>query len=270
MRRAGAQPTSVPVMSTRRVWLVTHPKGLVARGADPVLAEDELDALGLDASAGHFVGSLGEASVWVHAIAHDVLPEPWTAVGLRALHGVVDASVFAAAVRAVQIATFADTHRFCGRCATPTRPLEGERALRCPACELTTYPRISPVVIVLVRRGAQALLARSPRFPQPFYSTIAGFVEVGETLEEAIAREVREEVGVEVGALRYFGSQPWPFPHQLMIGFMAEWTAGEIAVDGVEIDEARWFDADALPRVPAPMSIARQLIDAWVREVRAP
>lgn len=257
-------------MSTPRVWLVTHPKGLVARGTDPLLAEHELTALGLDASAGQLVGPLGETSVWVHSLAHDALPEPWAVIGLRALHGLVDATVLAAAVRAVQLATFADTHRFCGRCATPTRPLPGERALRCPACELTTYPRISPVVIVLVRRGAQALLASSPRFPQPFYSTIAGFVEVGETLEEAIAREVREEVGIEVGSIRYFGSQPWPFPHQLMIGFTAEWKAGDVVVDGVEIDDARWFDADALPRVPAPLSIARQLIDAWVREVRSP
>lgn len=255
-------------MSARRVWMVSHSSGLVARGAEVVLDEADLIELGLDPAVGHAVGALGDASVWVHALAEAEPPAPFATIGLRALHGSADASVLAAAVRAVQIATFADTHRFCGRCATPTVPLVGERALRCPACELTSYPRISPVVIVLVRRGEQALLARSPRFPQPFYSTIAGFVEAGETLEEALAREVREEVGVEIGEIRYFGSQPWPFPHQLMIGFTAEWAGGEIAVDGVEIDDAQWFDADALPRVPPPMSIAGQLIDAWVREVR--
>ncbi|WP_075097834.1 NAD(+) diphosphatase [Sandaracinus amylolyticus] len=255
-------------MDIARVFLVTHPKGLVLRDASPLLDEGDLLALGLDAASARRVGELGGATSWVCSLARDALPPPYSAIGLRALHAMVGAEVFGCAMRAVQLAGFVDTHRFCGRCATPTVPVEGERALRCPACELTSYPRISPVVIGLVRRGDRALLARSPRFPMPFYSTLAGFVEIGETLEEALAREVREEVGIEIGAIRYFGSQPWPYPHQLMIGFMAEWTSGEVRVDGVEIADAQWFRADELPMVPAPMSIARQLIDAWAREAR--
>src|SRR5262249_3755857 len=142
-----------------------------------------------------------------------------------------------------------------------------ERCMKCPACGLTAYPRIAPAVIVLVRRGEEALLARGARFPLPFYSTLAGFSEVGETLEQTVAREIREEVGVEVKDVRYFGSQPWPFPHSLMIGFTAEWAGGEIKCDPTEIADAKWFRADALPLVSPPLSIARRLIDAWVAEV---
>jgi NAD+ diphosphatase len=130
-----------------------------------------------------------------------------------------------------------------------------------------TYPRISPAIITLVRRGDEALLANSGRFPVPMFSTLAGFCEVGESLEETLVREVREEVGLEVANVRYFGSQPWPFPNSLMIGFTADWAAGDIQVDGEEIKEARFFAADALPRIPPRLSIAWSLINAWVREV---
>lgn len=141
--------------------------------------------------------------------------------------------------------------------------------MRCPACGLLAYPRIAPAVIVLVRRGDEALLARNARFPLPFFSTLAGFAEIGETLEETVAREIREEVGIEVRNPRYFGSQPWPFPHSLMVGFMADWASGELRLDEREIAEARWCRADALPLIPPPVSIARRMIDAWVDEVTA-
>jgi len=164
------------------------------------------------------------------------------------------------------VVDFERTHRFCGRCGVPTEPVSGERARRCSACKLTAYPRISPAVIVLLRKGSRALLARAAHFPLPFFSTLAGFVEIGETLEDTCAREIREEVGVEVGRLRYFGSQPWPFPHSLMVAFIAEYAGGEIRVDGKEIVEANWFAPDALPLVPPRASIARRMIDAWVAE----
>lgn len=251
-----------------RAWMVTHAKGLVTRHGSPLLSVDDVVALGLDPGAGERVGLLGERAVHVHALAATELPGAFAPLGLRALHGAVADEVFAMAIRAVQVATFVDTHRFCGRCAAPTVPVEGERCLRCPSCGLAAYPRLSPVIIVLVRRGHEALLARSPSFPSAFYSALAGFVEIGETLEQTLVREVREEVGIEVRDARYFGSQPWPFPHQLMVGFTAEWADGEVRVDGVEISDARWFRADALPEVPPPLSIARQLIDAWVDDVR--
>lgn len=249
-------------------YVVVHRKGLVlARGEPaPWLSPAEMDEVGLDSSGAHYLGRLDGEDVFVLPTSDDP-PAPFTVNGLRNLFGRFSDETFAVAGRATQIAAFLDTHRFCGRCATPTERAPGERALACPKCKLVQYPRVTPAVIVLVRRGDQALLARSGRFPLPFFSTLAGFVEAGESLEQTIAREIHEEVGVEVTNVRYFGSQPWPFPHQLMIGFTADHAAGEIAIDGEEIAEARWFDAADLPLVPPTASIARRLIDAWVADV---
>ena len=137
----------------------------------------------------------------------------------------------------------------------------------CSSCDLHVYPRISPAIITLVRKGDLALLASNAKFPGAFYSTLAGFADIGESLEETLVREVREEVGIAVRDVRYFGSQPWPFPSSLMIAFTAEWESGEIVVDPAELSDAQWFAADALPMIPPPVSIARRLIDAWVTEV---
>jgi NAD+ diphosphatase len=175
---------------------------------------------------------------------------------------------FGLAGRAMHVIDWATTNRFCGRCGTATVLSTKERSMTCPACGLSAYPRIAPAIIVLVRRGDQALLARNAKFPGAFYSTLAGFSDIGESLEETLAREVREEVGIEVRDIRYFGSQPWPFPHSLMIGFTAQWASGEIRVDGEEIADAQWFSWSELPPIPPPISIARRLIDAWVEELR--
>src|SRR5262249_6174054 len=149
--------------------------------------------------------------------------------GLRALYGRLSDEHYAIAGRAAQILVWDQTHRFCGRCGEPTVHAPTERAKLCPSCGLLSFPRLSPAVIMLVRRGAdEFLLARNRAFADGFFSVLAGFVEPGESLEEAVAREVEEEVGLEVDSIRYFGSQPWPFPHQLMIGFVARYASGEI------------------------------------------
>jgi NAD+ diphosphatase len=140
--------------------------------------------------------------------------------------------------------------------------MEGEAAMRCPACGLLAYPRISPAVMVLVRDGDKLLLARSPHFKPGVFSALAGFVEPGETLEQCAAREVREEVGIEIANLRYFDSQPWPFPNSLMVAFFADYAGGTIRPDPAEIAEAAWFSPDELPILPDPISISRRLIDA--------
>lgn len=198
----------------------------------------------------------------------DLLGDPDLLDGLlplMGLYGRVDETRWTLAGRAVQLVEWERTHRYCGRCATPTEPAPGERARRCPACGLLAYPRLAPAVITLVEReDGAALLARGRSFRVPMYSCLAGFVEPGETLEEAVRREVREEVGVELGEVRYRASQPWPFPHSLMIGFEATWASGDIVIDESEIEDAQWFTPDELPMVPPGVSIARTLIDAWV------
>jgi NAD+ diphosphatase len=258
-------------MTPRHAWFLVHSSGLIVRrdGADVQLpTDDDAAALGASLEAAHDVGLLGDARALAAPVDREgVLVSPLEVVQLRRLYGLFDDERFMMAGRATQIVEWAGTHRFCGRCATPTERVSSERSLRCPDCGLLAYPRIAPAVIVLVRRGDEALLARGARFPAAFYSTLAGFVEVGESLEDTLAREVREEVGVEVKDVRYFGSQPWPFPHSLMVGFVAHWAAGEIRVDGHEILDAGWYRADVLPPVPPRLSIARRLIDAWVDEV---
>lgn len=183
---------------------------------------------------------------------------------LRQLHGVWSDADFGLAGRALGLVGWDRDHRFCGRCGGATERSTTERSRVCTRCRFGVYPRISPAVIVLVERGGAALLARSSRFPLPFFSTLAGFVEVGETLEETVAREVHEESGIVVTNVRYFGSQPWPFGGSLMVGFVAEWASGEIVADPVELAEAGWFGPNELPRLPPKLSIARALIDDFV------
>jgi NAD+ diphosphatase len=223
-----------------------------------------VQSCGLDLSASHYLGQLDGEDCFAVAAEGAKAHSQFKAEGLRALYGLMGEELFAVAGRAVQIAAFGLTHRYCGRCGLETVRDGVERCTRCAACELAFYPRIAPAIIVLVRRGDEALLARSSRFTSDFYSTLAGFVEAGESLEQTLAREVREEVGIEVGNVRYFGSQPWPFPHSLMVGFFADYAGGELAVDGSEIIDARWFSKKALPSIPPRPSIARRLIDAWV------
>jgi NAD+ diphosphatase len=189
--------------------------------------------------------------------------------GLRPLYGRLDDALFSLAGRAVQIVDWDRTHRYCGRCGSPTADQTSERAKVCPACGLTNYPRLAPAVIVRVERVTaagerQILLARNHRFPDGMYSVLAGFVEPGETLEECVQREVAEETAVQVTNIRYFGSQPWPFPHSLMIGFVADYLNGEPTPEPGELADARWFAAGSLPRLPGPPSIARRLIDDWL------
>jgi len=208
------------------------------------------------------------------AVDSDTLPEQLSLLGnaelvpMRQVFGVAGPEAFAMAGRATQLIDWQLTHRFCGRCGHPTRLHDSDFAMHCPQCFLNAYPRISPAVMVLVRRGAQFLLARSPHFKPGVFSALAGFVEAGETLEQCAAREVMEEVGIQIGHLRYFHSQSWPFPNSLMIAFFADYVSGEINPDPSEIEAADWFDIDQLPRLPDHVSIARQLIEGALKELR--
>jgi NAD+ diphosphatase len=221
----------------------------------------------------HVVGLLGGA-VW-HAVDVPVEvadPSDGAAVDLFGYHGRAGEEAWLAAGRAVQLVEWGRTHRFCGRCGTPTEPAPSpERAMRCPSCGLAAFPRLAPAMITLVTRGddgpdQEALLARGVLWKVPMYSCLAGFVEPGESLEAAVGREVKEEVGLTVGDIRYQSSQPWPFPHSLMCGFRARYVAGEIVPDPAEIADAGWYRRDDMPPIPPGISIARKLIDAWLRE----
>jgi NAD+ diphosphatase len=196
-------------------------------------------------------------------------PKGMSFVGLRQLFGLLSDGFFRVSGYASQIVEWDQTHQYCGRCGAAAADDPEDRAKLCPRCGLKSFPRIAPAVIAAVTRSDRILLARAKRFPVKLYSVLAGFVEPGETLEECLVREVREETGVEVSGLRYFGSQPWPFPHSLMIAFTAEWSGGDIRIDDREIVDAGWFSADALPPIPDKVSIARRLID-WFVEKNTP
>lgn len=185
---------------------------------------------------------------------------------LRSLHTRLPEDLFAIAARAVQLIEWDRNHQYCGHCAMPTLQLPTERVKSCPQCHLRQYPKLSPAVIMLIYKGDQLLLSREPRFRPGMYSVLAGFVEPGESLEEAVARETREEVGLEIQNIRYFGSQPWPFPNSLMMGFTAEYASGNITPAPGEIEEAAWFDKANLPPIPGNLSISRKLIDWFVRD----
>lgn len=238
---------------------------MAVRGGDVAVMERDSWA-GDPSDIALFVGTVDGRHVWA-VDDNDQEADVEGFVNLMRLYGSVDEPVWAAAGRAVQLVDWNRNHRFCGRCATPTEMAPGERARRCPSCGLHAFPRLAPAIITLVHRDdGRVLLARNARWPTAMFSCLAGFVEPGESVEDAVRREVQEEVGLEIGALRYFGSQPWPFPHSLMLGFHARWKGGEIAVDGDEIAEARWFSPDALPEVPGRISIARKLIDDWLMD----
>jgi NAD+ diphosphatase len=184
--------------------------------------------------------------------------------GLKTLFGKIDENRLWVAGRANQLVRWSRHHRYCGKCGQKTADKEDERARICTACGLVNYPRVSPAIIVAVIKDDQILLARSGRFPGGFFSVLAGFVEPGETLEACVQREVREETGIEVENIRYFGSQPWPFPDSLMVAFTADHAGGKIQIDGNEIVAADWYTRDRLPDIPPEISIARQLIDWFV------
>ncbi len=233
-------------------------------GAPPDRAE--LSHLGLPCADGHYLGRLEGKDCYSVLLSPDVRVPPGMGLfSLRELYAIMDEPLFAVAVRAYLIAQWARDNRFCGRCGAAASPAASERAMICPQCGLKSYPRIAPAVIVAVTKKDRLLLARARRFTRNIYSVLAGFVEPGESLEECIEREVREEVGIEIRDIVYFGSQPWPFPNSLMVAFTARYASGRIRIDREEIDHAVWFKAGALPGLPPPMSIARSLIDWFVR-----
>lgn len=251
-------------------FIVIHDERLLTRGNRFIWERSEIDP--------HLTGEQDllliepgvKAIIAVHA-GEDLAPRLDAETrSLRSLLLAEDEYPFAVAGKASQILGWYATHRFCGACGTRTLDHEIERAVYCPGCRRHFYPRINPCVIVLVLKGERALLARSARFKTGFLSCLAGFIEVGENAEDTVHREVREEVGIEVRNVRYLKSQSWPFPSQLMLGYLADYKSGEIVPEPGEIEEAAWYDVDNLPRVPAPgISVAGELILHWIEQVKS-
>jgi NAD+ diphosphatase len=255
------------------LWFLFRGRELLVTLDGGVLAGPDPAAAGTPPLRRQFLGLLGGRACWSGELREDAAPPPGMAFrDLRFLYGRLPPELHELAGRAVQIMEWDRSHQFCGACGAPTRLAAEERARVCERCGLAHYPRLAPSMIVAVERDDALLLARAPHFPRGIYSVLAGFVEPGESVEQTVAREVWEETGVEVEAIRYFASQPWPYPNSLMLGFQARWRAGEIRVDGREIEDAGWFRADAMPPLfPGNVSISQWLIgDFLARHGAAP
>jgi NAD+ diphosphatase len=244
---------------------IFHAGRLLLREADLSLPDAAAVAsLELDPQALQPVGLLDGRycqAGWVDDEARAPAGYGWRS--LRALFSELDESLLGVAARASQVAEWARTHRFCGACGSGTARLAGERCFKCTNCGHMAYPRISPAMMVLIRKGDSVLLALHTQSPVKRYVPLAGFLEAGESIEEAVHREVFEEVGLRVHNLRYFGSQSWPFPHSLMIAFTADYLDGEIRTDPNEILEARWFGPnDEWPERVPHVSVSSVLVDA--------
>ncbi len=240
------------VSSEQKLWL---PQGELPHG---VAADFDL--------AGHHGILIGEwhgDNVW---LIQSSRPE-----GMGSVRQVIDqdAGLFQLAGRGVQLAEFYRSHRWCGYCGHEMRISPREFACLCTHCRERYYPQIAPCIIVAIRRGDEILLANHARHRNSIYTVLAGFVEVGETLEQAVAREVMEESNVRIKNVRYVTSQPWPFPHSLMIAFMADYDGGDLQHDGKELLDAGWYRFDALPLLPPPGTVARRLIEDTVALCRA-
>ncbi|NMT64183.1 NAD(+) diphosphatase [Marinobacter orientalis] len=223
----------------------------------------------LDEAGAIYVGQYDGQAVYVAGVDADALPDTPEPVPLRDAILMMEDAPADMLSTAFQVHQWWRDHRFCGRCGGATGLHPRERAKWCEACSIPWYPRLAPCVIVVIRRGDRMLLARSSRVKRHFFSLIAGFVEPGENIEAAVAREVKEETGLDVSGVRYQASQPWPFPHQLMLGFFADYAGGDLVLQEDEIAEAGWYRPDELPPVPPLTTISGQLIDAMARNIVA-
>jgi len=209
-------------------------------------------------------GSMAGDITFVNVLPETQLPFSWKAVPIRQAF-IQESGLNTRMLRAFHIAQWRLDSVFCGRCGEKNTDAADELARLCPVCNHREYPRISPAVIVIILNNeGQALLAHNKKFAKGVYSLIAGFNEAGESLEETVARETREETGIEICNIRYITSQPWPFPNSLMAAFAADYASGTIKPDGAEIEDAQWFSPGNLPFLPGPGSVSRLLIQKWI------
>ena len=211
------------------------------------------------------IGEIGNNDCYAFEMEFKMVPEGCKSIDFRQALKLLNAHDIVASNRARQMLYWNNEHKFCGHCGQLTELSTIETAKVCPSCDARFYPRIMPAVIVAITKGDELLLAHNFKFNDGLYSLIAGFVEAGESLEEAVAREIYEEIRIRVKNIKYFDSQSWPFPQSLMLGFTAEHDSGDIVVDGVEIADAKWFKVDEMPLIPSHGSISRRLIDSFIK-----
>lgn len=237
-----------------QLLLQETPEGVaIPCGAEPPVAVDRCFT----------VDYQGAGRVRAAHLAAPVEANGYRMVGLRASWDLLPQAAYDEASKAFQL-LYWDTHsRYCPVCGTPTEQTT-PICKRCPQCGNELYPPIAPAIIVLIRKGEEVLLVHARNFRGNFHGLVAGFIEVGETLEECVRREVREETGLEIKELRYFGSQPWPYPSGLMIGFTAQYAGGSLKLQAEELSTGAFFSKDNLPEIPRKLSLARKLIDAWL------
>jgi NAD+ diphosphatase len=258
--RGAAEPDAAPeAASDTAPWLALSCADEVCEGA--------VDRFSLPIS----VGSQGGAAAGGEVLSFPKdAPAPlgWEWRPLRAAILGLPEEAWLPAARAMAYANWRAAARYCGRCGAPNLDIPGGEGRRCGACGALSFPRLSPAVLVVARKGDTLLLARNAQNATGFWSLVAGFVEPGETFEDCVRRELMEEVGIEAEVGAYAGSQPWPFPDQLMLGFEANWVAGELKPDGEEIAEAGWFGPEDHPPIPNPGSLSRRLIDRAFARIR--
>jgi NAD+ diphosphatase len=261
--KSGDKPSEV-----RGEWIIIQDQRLI------VLADGEGFRLPAGAAPTAFDGLLGEpfwlgrrrgTECWVAALPRDAsIPEEFRAETLVPMQGArLSDDLLSLGGMAMQALWWESTSSYCPRCGERMERLAGEWGKRCPRCRYEHYPHLHPAVIVLVRDGDRCLLARKAGWAPNRYALVAGFVDNGESLEGAVAREVKEEVGLDVTDIRYVGSQNWPFPSQLMVGFVATYAGGDVRIDQDELEDARWFPRGALPDLPSRHSISRFIIDHY-------
>ncbi len=248
-------------------WLIFRGDEMLVQrqesGVELILS-DEAAMMHLELSAPLYLGTLNGVPCLACEMSNEhVLPPGWLSLGLRALFGQLDEAAYQVAGYASHILHWQRESRYCPVCGHTLGEFIEQWSRHCSNCSYIGYPLISPAILVLVHDGERVLLAHQPGWGAR-YSILAGFVEPGESLEECVRREVAEEVGIEITDITYAGSQPWPFPHQLMVGFTARYAGGEIRPDQQEIDHAAWFRFDQLPAIPSLISLSGQLIMHWV------
>lgn len=253
--------------TNKDIYFLFYKDELLVKSEDNKAVIPEIQDLdNLELNNTQYLGSINGQNCFYGELNNDsVIPNNMYFSTLKALTHQLSEDMFWIGGRAIQLVNFNNDHKYCGRCGTLAQNVEGERAKKCPKCELVNYPRISPAIIVAVVRDGKLLLAHNNQSAKDLYSVVAGFVEVGETFEECVVREVQEETGITVKNIKYFGNQPWPFPNSLMIGFIAEYASGEIQVDGKEIGHANWYSSTEMPLTPDSISIAKKLI-CWFTE----